>query len=117
MDDKTIVGLYFDRDESAITHTKEKYGDYLGKIAYNILFDKEDAEECVNDTYLGAWNSIPPHRPDILSTFLAGLDNSAVHRPKWKNAVFLYGQRTHEGRIVGRGYRADSYRSRNVYVI
>ena len=70
MDDVTIVQLYWDRNEQAIPATAEKYGSYCASIAGNILSSREDVEECVNDTYLSAWNSIPPHRPDILSTFL-----------------------------------------------
>ena len=70
MDDQSIVTLYWNRDESAIQITKEHYGNYLFKIAYNVLSDYHDSEECVNDTYLKAWNSIPPHRPKILSTYL-----------------------------------------------
>ena len=61
MKDHEIIELYWARNESAITATAEKYGSYCHTIAYNILRNKEDAEECANDTYLGAWNSIPPH--------------------------------------------------------
>lgn len=71
MQDEKIVALYWERDESAIRATEEKYGAYLTKIAYNILADLEDSKESVNDTYLGAWNSMPPNRPSILSTYLA----------------------------------------------
>lgn len=70
MDDKRIVDLYFSRDENAISQTDKKYGRYCYSIAYNILTSKEDAEECVNDTYMTAWKAIPPHRPSVLSTFL-----------------------------------------------
>lgn len=70
MDDKSIVDLYFSRDENAISQTDKKYGRYCYSIAYNILTSKEDAEECVNDTYMTAWKAIPPHRPSVLSTFL-----------------------------------------------
>ena len=70
MEEAKIVRLYLDRDESAITATAEKYGGYCKSIAKNILNNEEDAEECVNDTYLGAWNSIPPHIPDNLAAFL-----------------------------------------------
>ena len=70
MEDAQIVELFWQRDESAITETKHKYGRYCYSIANNILRDREDAEECVNDTYLGAWNAMPPHRPSMLSTFL-----------------------------------------------
>ncbi len=71
MDDREIVELYHKRDESAIAHTRDKYESYLTKIAYNILADIEDSRESVNDTYFKAWNSMPPHKPDKLSAFLA----------------------------------------------
>lgn len=70
MDDAKIVQLYWDRDEQAILATADKYGSYCASIAKNILGNQEDAEECVNDTYLNAWKSMPPHRPGILSAFL-----------------------------------------------
>ena len=70
MRDETIVGLYWQRDENAIQETERKYGRYLSKIAYNVLADPEDSKESVNDTYLKAWNSMPPHRPEVLSTYL-----------------------------------------------
>ena len=70
MEDAAIVALYWERKESAIKETSDKYGRYLMKIAWNILADREDAEESVNDTYLHAWNAMPPHRPQVLSTFL-----------------------------------------------
>ena len=70
MHDEQIVALYWDRKEEAIRQTQQKYGAYLSKIAYNILSDFEDSKECVNDTYLKAWNSMPTHRPSVLSTYL-----------------------------------------------
>lgn len=71
MEDETIVSLYWDRDERAIAETETKYDRYLTKIAYNILNNHEDSRESVNDTYLAAWNSMPPHKPSVLSTYLA----------------------------------------------
>lgn len=71
MTDSEIVALYWERNENAIARTKEKYGGFCTKIAMNILGVPEDAGECVNDTYLKAWQSIPPHKPDVLSAFLA----------------------------------------------
>lgn len=73
MQDEMIVSLYWLRDERAIEETKSKYDRYLYKIAYNVLSDRLDSEESVNDTYLAAWNSIPPHKPAILSTYLSKL--------------------------------------------
>lgn len=73
MQDEKIVELYWQKDEAAIKETQLKYDRYLYKIAYNILADREDSKESVNDTYLGAWNSMPPHKPVVLSTYLGKL--------------------------------------------
>ncbi len=70
MKDEQIVALYWDRNEDAIRETERKYGGYLSKVAYNVLADWEDSKECVNDTYLKAWNSMPTHRPGVLSSYL-----------------------------------------------
>ena len=70
MDDGSIVALYFARSEQAIRETDRKYGGYCYSIAYNILANQEDSEESVNDTYLSAWNSIPPRKPNPLAPFL-----------------------------------------------
>ncbi|MBP3401669.1 MAG: RNA polymerase sigma factor [Clostridia bacterium] len=87
LQDSEIIELYIKRDESAISKTDEKYGAYCGKIAYNILTDRFDAEECVNDTYMHTWNSVPPTIPRILSSFLAKITrNIAIDRYKAKNA-------------------------------
>lgn len=71
MEDTAIIDLYFARDEAAITETDSKYGDYCRAIAMNILTSQQDAQECVNDTWLIAWNTIPPTRPRVLRQFLA----------------------------------------------
>lgn len=71
MRDDEIVGLYHRREEAAVAETQRKYHKYLTTIAYNILRDTEDARESVNDTYLAAWNSIPPNSPKVLSVYLA----------------------------------------------
>ena len=70
MDDRSIIELYFARDEQAIAKTEEKYGKLCFGIAHNILNNAQDAEECVNDTYAGIWNAIPPARPDNLTAFV-----------------------------------------------
>lgn len=70
MDDNQIIRLYFDRSEEAISQTAVKYGKYCHTIAYNILHNFEDSEECVNDTYWKAWGIIPPRRPKSLAAFL-----------------------------------------------
>ncbi len=87
MDDTKIVQLYWDRNEQAIPATADKYGNYCTSIAKNILGNHEEAEECVNDTYLNAWNSMPPHRPNILSTFLGKITrNLSLNRYKHNTA-------------------------------
>ena len=87
MDDAKIVQLYFDRDEQAIPATADKYGNYCTSIAKYILGNHEDAEECVNDTYLNTWNAIPPNRPQMLSTFLGKIvRNLAFNRYKHNTA-------------------------------
>lgn len=83
MDDNAIVDLYFRRSEQAIKETATKYGNYCYSIAYNILNNNEDAEESVNDTYNDAWNSIPPHCPSILSTFL-GKITRRISIDRWR---------------------------------
>ena len=70
MDDSRIIALYFNRDETAIEETNRKYGAYCYTVANNILSSHEDAEECVNDTWMRTWNSIPPQRPQVLKLFL-----------------------------------------------
>ena len=84
MDDKQIVALYFDRNEQAIAETETKYGKYCYAIAMGVLSMHEDAEESVNDTWIDAWNSMPPHRPSILSTFL-GKITRRIAIDKWRH--------------------------------
>ena len=99
MDDGQIVQFYWDRDERAIPATADKYGNYCTSIAKNILGNPEDAEECVNDTYMRAWNSMPPHRPNVLSAFLGKITrNVSLNRYKqntaWRNSQSWYRIRT-----------------------
>lgn len=84
MEDNQIVALYWDRNENAIDATARKYGRYCYTIAYNILSNKEDADESVNDTYMSAWERIPPHRPTVLSTFL-GKITRRISLNRWRN--------------------------------
>lgn len=83
MDDELIVKLYWERSASAIELTDQKYGAYCHSIAYNILRSREDAEESVNDTYMDAWNAMPPHRPSILATFL-GKITRRISIDRWR---------------------------------
>lgn len=87
MEDQKIVQLYWDRNEDAIVVTDQKYGKYCTSIAHHILDNMEDTKECVNDTYLNAWNSMPPHRPSVLSTFLGKITrNISLNRVRYKHA-------------------------------
>lgn len=83
MEDIEIIELYWQRLETAIVETAEKYGRYCHCIALRILENVQDADECVNDTYLVAWNTIPPHRPQYLSTFL-GKITRRIAIDKWR---------------------------------
>lgn len=81
MEDEKIVMLYWERNENAIRETEQKYGKYCYTVAYNILHSHEDADECVNDTWNGAWNAIPPEKPTVLKAFLARITrNIAIDR-------------------------------------
>lgn len=83
MKDEEIVALYFARNEDAIAQTREKYGWYCSSIAYHILCSIEDSEECVSDTWLRTWNSIPPKRPDRLQPYVGKITrNLALDRVK-----------------------------------
>ena len=86
MDDQQIIRLFWARAEDAIAETAKRYGRYCHAIAYNILRSQEDSEECVNDAWLRAWESIPPHRPERLDAFLGKITrNLALNR--WEKAA------------------------------
>ena len=87
MDDQQIITLYWQRDERAIPATAETYGSYCFRIAHNILHEPQDAEECLNDVWLRAWNTMPPHRPKFLSAFLGRITrNLALNMYSAKSA-------------------------------
>lgn len=83
MDDRQIVALYWARSEQAIAETSAKYGGYCLEIALRILSVREDAEECVNDAWLRAWNAMPPHRPGRLDTFLGKITRN-LSLDRWR---------------------------------
>lgn len=88
MEDSTILALYWDRVEDAVTFTKEKYGALCRSIARRLLNDDRDVDECENDVYIRAWNSIPPERPVCLSAWLARVArNVALDRSKYNAAA------------------------------
>lgn len=87
MEDQKIVDLYWARSERAIDETDRKYGRYCGAIAFNILHNREDSDECVSDTYLQAWNSMPTERPSLLGAFLAKITrNLSLNRYRTAHA-------------------------------
>lgn len=87
MKDTDILDLYWKRDETAIVETQHSYGNYCYAIAYNILHDREDSDECLNDTWMRAWNAIPPKRPNRFAIFLGTITrNLSFDRWKYKNA-------------------------------
>lgn len=86
MDDRQIIDLFWARSQEAISAAAEKYGAYCRSIAFSILRQHQDTEECVNDTWLRAWNAMPPRRPELLSAFLGKLTrNLALNR--WRDAA------------------------------
>lgn len=87
MNDEQIIDLFWERSELAIQESNNKYGNYCHRIALNILNNLEDSEECVNDTFLQAWNSIPPQKPEILKCFLGKISrNLALNKYKYNTA-------------------------------
>ena len=88
MEDSTILALYWDRVEDAVTFTKEKYGALCRSIARRLLTDERDVDECESDVYIRAWNSIPPERPSCLSAWLARVArNAALDRIRYNAAA------------------------------
>ena len=88
MEDEQILNLYFSRSEQAIGETAGKYGPYCHSIAFHVLENMEDAEECVSDTWLATWNAIPPKRPSPLSAFLGRITrNLSIDRWRRSRAV------------------------------
>ena len=88
MEDTRIIELYFERSEQAIIDTAHKYGSYCRCIANNILHNKQEVEECLDDTYMQAWDSIPPHIPTRMKTYLGKITrNLAINRYLYNNAA------------------------------
>ncbi len=84
MEDSQIVKLYLNRNELAIKETSDKYGGYCFRIAYNILANREDADESVNDTYMKTWDCIPPHQPTVLSAFIGKITRH-ISLNRWRD--------------------------------
>ena len=84
MDDEKIIELFFERSEQGIKALDDKYGVICHNLSYNIVNDRQDAEECVNDAYLGAWNAIPPVRPNPLLTYILKIVRNISLKIYWK---------------------------------
>ena len=84
MDDEEIIGLFFERSEQAIQELDTKYGKTCHSLSYRILNDRQDAEECVNDAYFGAWNAIPPAHPDPLLAYIVKIVRNLSLKLYWK---------------------------------
>ena len=100
MTDTEIINLFFERSEQAITELAQKHGSAVARVARNILGNEQDTEECVNDTYLGTWNAIPPHKPSPLRTFVCKIARNLAtrrsetasttsHLMNWKNVSLI----------------------------
>ena len=101
MEDSQIIDLYWARSEQAVQETDSKYGSYCRAIAHNILKNLEDTEECVSDTWLRAWNAMPPQRPSVLSAFLGRITrNLSLDRYKAARG------KTRRGQLPGGARRA-----------
>ncbi|MCL1919321.1 MAG: sigma-70 family RNA polymerase sigma factor [Peptococcaceae bacterium] len=88
MEDHLIIDLFWERSETAITETAHKYEGYCRSIANNILHNQEDTDECINDTYMSLWNSVPPQKPSSLRAYLARIArNHALNKYTQKNAL------------------------------
>ena len=89
MTDTEIINLFFERSEQAIDELAKKYGNAVARVARNILGNEQDTEECVNDTYLGAWNAIPPHRPSPLRTFVCKIARNLATKKYHANTAVI----------------------------
>ena len=85
IDDEKIIDLFFERDQQAIQELDIKYGKIYHTLSYNIVNSRDDAEECVNDAYLGAWNTIPPTRPNPLLSYVAKIVRNISLKLYWRN--------------------------------
>lgn len=96
MDDSLIIGLYLQRSETAIKETEEKYGALCRRVARNILNSRLDVEECINDSYLALWNSIPPAHPDSLISFLLRITKNLA----LKKVEYLSAEKRNPDRLI-----------------
>ena len=124
MDDLRIIELYFNRDEQAIKETDTKYGKLCHSIAYNILNNHEDSEECVNDTYVSVWNTIPPTRPHNFMSFICKIARNLslkrlefMKRKKRSAEIILsLDELAAVGKLISKFLRSQEEYVRNVFI-
>ena len=117
MKDEEIIALYWKRDEQAIAATAEKYGSYCHSISYHILHSNEDAQECLNDTWLGAWKSIPPRQPNRLSVYLGKITrNLSLNRARSYTAQKRSLGQTDLAKSISLFLRAQPRQKRNIFI-
>ena len=106
MDDRNIVELFLNRSEEALEQTTSKYGRYCHRIAYNILGNDEDSEECVNDALMRVWGSIPPNEPNSLSSFIGKITrNLALDKLRQKNSDKRGGKQREQKSLIAKSVR------------
>ena len=114
MEDDKIIALYWARKEEAISETDRKYGSYCRSISFRILNDKEDSEECVNDTWLHTWNAIPPGKPEFLAGFLGkivrnlSISKYRAGKPPQRSIVFWKHWTPKAGKYLSGGISGQS---------
>ena len=120
MEDKEIIELFFERSEQAIRELDTKYGRICHDLSYNIVNSRQDAEECVNDAYLGAWNAIPPARPAPLLSYIAKIVRNLSLKLYWKKEAakrsghYTMALEEIEGRVAGRETAEDALDAREL---
>ena len=120
MEDAAIVQLFWDRSEEAIAKARDKYGGLCRRIAMGVLHSAEDAEECVSDAYLGAWNAIPPARPAPLLSYIAKIVRNLSLKLYWKKEAakrsghYTMALEEIEGRVAGRETAEDALDAREL---
>lgn len=119
-DDEKIIDLFFERDQQGIRELDMKYGKICHNLSYNIVNNRQDAEECVNDAYLGAWNAIPPERPNPLLSYMVKIVRNLSLKTYWKkeaakrNSIYTIAMQEIEACIAGQKTVEDEVEAREL---
>ena len=120
IDDEKIINLFFERDQQGIRELDMKYGKICHNLSYNIVNNRQDAEECVNDAYLGAWNAIPPERPNPLLSYMVKIVRNLSLKTYWKkeaakrNSIYTIAMQEIEACIAGQKTVEDEVEAREL---